>query len=251
MKLNKREFLQLCGFSVLATSALPALRAWAGQIEPGPKALVGKRWAMVINPGACKDGCRECRAACDKIHNVPHIPDPRHEVKWIWTEKFENAFPGQDYPYLEANLKDRAIPVLCNQCENPPCVRVCPTQATFKGKDGIVLTDYHRCIGCRYCVAACPYGSRSFNWQDPRPFIKEVNQEYPTRTKGVVEKCTFCVERLAKGLIPACVEACTEKALVFGDLEDPRSEVRQLLGSRYAIRRKPELGTGPQIYYLV
>ncbi|MBI5748315.1 MAG: 4Fe-4S dicluster domain-containing protein, partial [Nitrospinae bacterium] len=129
---------------------------------------------------------------------------------------------------------------------------VCPTKATFKRADGIVQMDYHRCIGCRFCMAACPYGSRSFNWRDPRPFIKEKNTEYPTRAKGVVEKCNFCEERLAKGLMPACVEACKDnKALIFGDLNDTDSEVRKVLESSYTIRRKLELGTQPGVYYIV
>jgi molybdopterin-containing oxidoreductase family iron-sulfur binding subunit len=134
-------------------------------------------------------------------------------------------------------------------------VRVCPTQATWKREDGIVAMDWHRCIGCRYCMAACPYGSRSFNWMDPRPYIKNPNPEFPTRTKGVVEKCTFCTERLAgpggHPRPPACVEACPEKALVFGNLADPRSPIRELLATRSHIRRKPELGTGPDVFYIV
>jgi molybdopterin-containing oxidoreductase family iron-sulfur binding subunit len=100
-------------------------------------------------------------------------------------------------------------------------------------------------------MAACPYGSRSFNWRNPRPFIKEIYPDFPTRTRGVVEKCNFCVERLAQGLQPACVEACQEKALVFGDLEDPNSEIREILNSKYTIRRKPGLGTMPEVYYIV
>jgi molybdopterin-containing oxidoreductase family iron-sulfur binding subunit len=100
-------------------------------------------------------------------------------------------------------------------------------------------------------MAACPYGSRSFNWRDPRLFIDELDTDFPTRTKGVVEKCNFCQERLAQGLIPACVEACKEKALVFGNLKDPDSEVREILRSRYAIQRKPGLGTSPKVYYIV
>jgi molybdopterin-containing oxidoreductase family iron-sulfur binding subunit len=100
-------------------------------------------------------------------------------------------------------------------------------------------------------MAGCPYGSRSFNWEDPRPRIKSLNPGFPTRTKGVVEKCTFCAERLAKGQVPACVEACQEKSMIFGDLNDPQSEVRQVLASRYLLRRKPELGTGPNVYYLI
>ena len=113
------------------------------------------------------------------------------------------------------------------------------------------MMDWHRCIGCRYCMAACPYGSRSFNWIDPRKYIAEQNLDFPTRTKGVVEKCNFCEERLAKGKLPACVEACPQNAMSFGDLDDAGSEVRQLLGSEYAIRRKPELGTQPEIFYIV
>jgi len=107
-------------------------------------------------------------------------------------------------------------------------------------------------------MAACPYGSRSFNWRNPRgrdssgrPFIKKINKDFPTRTTGVVEKCNFCAERLAKDLVPKCVEVCKEKALVFGDLEDAHSEVREVLHSNYSIRRKPGLGTRPQIYYIV
>ncbi len=100
-------------------------------------------------------------------------------------------------------------------------------------------------------MAACPYGSRSFNWQDPRPAIASPNPDFPTRTKGVVEKCNFCEERLARGLRPACVEACQEKAMVFGDLTDPGSEPRKLLRARFALQREPELGTGPSVYYLV
>ncbi|MDD5244547.1 MAG: 4Fe-4S dicluster domain-containing protein, partial [Syntrophorhabdaceae bacterium] len=109
----------------------------------------------------------------------------------------------------------------------------------------------HRCIGCRYCMAACPYGARSFNWKDPRPFIKNINQDFPTRTKGVVEKCNFCEERLAKGLKPACVEACKENALIFGDLNDPGSEIVKVLKSRMTTRRKPYLGTQPKVFYLL
>jgi molybdopterin-containing oxidoreductase family iron-sulfur binding subunit len=148
-------------------------------------------------------------------------------------------------------FRDQPFLVFCNHCDNPPCVRVCPTRATWKREDGIVMMDWHRCIGCRYCMAACPYGSRSFNWLDPRPHIPRIDPDYPTRTKGVVEKCTFCEERLARGQAPACVEACEEKALVFGDLEDPGSAVRELLRTNFAIRRKAELGTAPEIYYIV
>jgi molybdopterin-containing oxidoreductase family iron-sulfur binding subunit len=115
------------------------------------------------------------------------------------------------------------------------------------------MMDMHRCIGCRYCMAACPYGSRSFNWSDPRKALpeKDIDPSYPTRAKGVVEKCDFCAERVDRGLAPVCVGACKEKALAFGNLSDPASPLRAMLAGRYAIRRKTELGTDPQIYYLV
>jgi molybdopterin-containing oxidoreductase family iron-sulfur binding subunit len=151
-------------------------------------------------------------------------------------------------------VEHKPIMVLCNHCENPPCVRVCPTKATFKREsDGIVIMDMHRCIGCRFCMAACPYGARSFNFYDPRQFLPErlPNPDYPTRTKGVVEKCNFCAERLADGKLPACVEAAKDGQLLFGDLDDPRSSVRKALRERYSIRRKPDLGTQPSVYYLV
>lgn len=207
------------------------------------------------------DGCRfkqtedpedyqKCIDACNNIHNIPDFGNTKDEIKWIWKDSFEAAFPGQLNEYLPEAIKGKPFLLLCNHCENPPCVRVCPTQATFKRKDGIVMMDQHRCIGCRFCMAACPFGARSFNWRDPRPYIKKENLEYPTRTIGVVEKCTFCFERLVKGLQPACVEA-SNGALIFGDLSDPNSEVRKILATRYSIRRKSELGTQPGVYYLI
>lgn len=246
MSVNRRRFLGAAGLSALAIAGRSPLAALAAPSLP-------TRWAMVIDPRKClkDEGCTDCIAACDRAHNVPHLPEAAHEVKWIWREPFDKAFPDQSSRYTEDTLRGKPVLVFCNHCDNPPCVRVCPTQATWKRTDGIVMMDWHRCIGCRYCVAACPYGSRSFNWVDPRPHIKPLNPEFPTRTKGVVEKCTFCEERLAKAERPACVEGCKEKALVFGNLNDPTSEVRALLRVRYSIRRKPELGTQPEIYYLV
>jgi len=208
---------------------------------------------MVVDLTKCveKNECTACIQACHRAHNVPSVADPRHEVKWIWEEPFPNVFPNEEAPHVAEALTSRPALVFCNHCDNPPCARVCPTEATWKRADGIVMMDWHRCIGCRYCMAACPYGSRSFNWEDPRPSIKELNRDFPTRTKGVVEKCTFCDELVDKGQQPACVAACKDKAMTFGDLNDPDSEVRKLLRGRFAIRRRPGLGTGPEIYYLV
>ncbi len=252
MERERRALLKLAGLTVVGLAG----GAFARTVEASSKHAVKpgtKRLAMVIDPRKCleKDGCTDCIGACHAVHNVPPIDDPRHEVKWIWKEKFSGAFPDQEAEYVDEALTSKPVLVFCNHCDNPPCVRVCPTQATWRRDDGIVMMDWHRCIGCRYCVAGCPYGSRSFNWVDPRPFLKSPTPDFPTRTKGVVEKCTFCDERVAKGQQPACVEACKEKALVFGDLNDPDSAVRQTLRARFALRRKAGLGTRPAIHYLV
>lgn len=255
---KRRTFIKLAGLSLLGLGAKPVVSAFAEKNEtpfsPGPEALVGKRWAMVVDIKKCKEDCNDCIKACHTTHNVPAFDNPEDEVKWIWRESYKHTFPGQENEYTE-EYEDKALGgkkflVLCNHCDNPPCVRVCPTKATWKREDGIVMMDYHRCIGCRFCMAGCPYGSRSLNWRDPRPFLAKITPQFPTRTRGVVEKCNFCTERLAQGLMPACVEACKEKALVFGDLEDPRSEVRELLRNNHTIRRKPQLGTMPQVYYI-
>ena len=258
MGIGRRGFIKLAGLTaaagvlgkkpidVFANDELPEV------LETG-EPLVGKRWAMVIDMKKCrqKEGCTDCITACHSVHNVPDFGNPKDEIKWIWKDHFKHAFAEHEHEYVSDDIKHSETLLLCNHCDNAPCVRVCPTQATWQREDGIVMMDMHRCIGCRYCLVACPYGSRSFNWRDPKPFIEEPNPDFPTRMRGVVEKCNFCAERLAKGLIPACVEACKEKAIIFGDLEDPESEIREQLRSNFTIRRKPGLGTKPEIYYIV
>jgi molybdopterin-containing oxidoreductase family iron-sulfur binding subunit len=251
--MKRRDFLKIACFSVAGLPARSAFDQLIGKAlakQPG----VGKpKWAMVIDIKACtaKPGCQRCIDACHNIHNVPTFNNPKDEIKWIWTNPYKEVFPEQTYQFSSVEVQKQPILVLCNHCENPPCVKVCPTKATFKRDDGLVMMDYHRCIGCRYCMAACPYGARSFNWKDPRPFIKGFRQDFPTRTKGVVEKCSFCEERLAKGLKPACVEACTAGALTFGDLNEPDSQVRNLLALRPSVRRKAHLGTEPKVFYIL
>lgn len=260
MEKSRRDFLKIGGLSALGISSLPVARALAKSDQPtftkNAQAMQGKRWAMVVDMRKCwekgKPGCKDCILACHATHNVPEVGSIKEEIKWLWTEHYENAFPGQESEHMPEGFKEKPFMVLCNHCANAPCVRVCPTKATFKRPDGITMMDFHRCIGCRYCMAGCPYGARSFNWKDPRPFIKtELNMEFPTRERGVVEKCSFCEERLAVGKIPVCVEACKVGALVFGDLEDPNSDVRKILATKFTIRRKPELGTDPSVYYVV
>jgi Fe-S-cluster-containing dehydrogenase component len=258
MAVNRRGFCKLAGLGVLglagaATAKVSLVESPGRRPETVSEPMTGKRWAMVVDTQACRreEGCRDCIEACHRVHNVPHFGNPKDEVKWIWKEEYAEAFPNQLHDYMPDHMLHEEVLVFCNHCDDPPCTRVCPTQATWKREDGIVMMDWHRCIGCRYCIVACPYGSRSFNWRDPRPHIEEIRAEFPTRERGVVEKCTFCDERLAKGELPACVEACTSGCLTFGDLEDAGSPVRELLGGRVSIRRKPGLGTQPQVYYLV
>jgi Fe-S-cluster-containing dehydrogenase component len=250
MKMTRKDFLRRLGLCLSAVAGKKALRALAGSAAPAAKTV---RWGMVIDLQKCrkKRDCNACIKACHSAHNVPQFADQAHEVKWIWTQPFETVFPFAQTDYTRQAHAGDPVLLLCNHCAEPPCTRVCPVKATWKREDGVVTTDWHRCIGCRYCIAACPYGARSFNWQDPRLGIAAMNPDFPTRTKGVVEKCNFCEERLAKGLIPACVEGCEEKAIVFGDLAQPDSEARTLLRSRFALQRTPELGTSPSVYYLV
>lgn len=257
MELDRKRFLKLAGLGAMALAVTPAykLATRLGQPEQlpplPPPPVTGKRFAMVVDTRLCKSGCTDCMDICRSIHNVPVFPNPKDQISWIWQLPFADAFPDMPEQSVQGDLRNGQVMALCNHCDNPPCVRVCPTGATFRRPDGIVDMDYHRCIGCRYCMAACPYGARSFNWRDPRPFIKEINLDFPTRTRGVVEKCNLCDERLAKGQLPACVEQCKEKALIFGDLEDPQSQIRAILQANFSIQRKPGLGTKPQVYYIV
>ena len=264
MGVNRRKFLKIAGLStVMGLGGKAAFELLApGQLDAQEVPLTaGKRWGMVVDMKKMNDKIMDkCIEACHHIHNVPNLGNPKEEIKWIWKETYEHTFPGWENEYMGESFKNRNFLVLCNHCTNPPCCRVCPTKATFQREDGVVMMDQHRCIGCRFCMAACPFGARSFNWGDPRRAPKALNPdfpanpEYPTRAKGVVEKCNFCAERLAKGELPACVEAANkidESAITFGDLGDAESEVRELLDSHYTIRRKPELGTGPNIYYII
>lgn len=270
MGINRRDFIKLAGLSTLF--GLGGKAAWEllkpGQLEAAlqaaPKPLTAKRWAMVVDMRKLDDAtAKRCIEVCHRIHNVPNFAKPKNpkdavspeeqvrwEVKWIWLEHFHNAFPGMDQPHMAERLQHLNFLLLCNHCDNPPCVRVCPTKATFKREDGVVMMDMHRCIGCRYCMAGCPFSARSFNWRDPRPFVLEEYPDYPTREPGMVEKCDFCAKLLSKGQMPACVTE-SKGALIFGDLAEEKSPVREALRNHFTIRRKPFLGTNPQVYYIV
>jgi len=220
----------------------------------GEDRKAGSRWGIAIDLARCanRSGCRACIDSCHTAHRVPAIQDARHQIKWVWKEAFVRVFPEQSHAWQsEAHRQSPAL-VLCNHCAKAPCTKVCPTAETWRRSDGVVAMDEHRCIGCRYCMAACPYEARSFNWVAPHPSPAAGN--YPARTAGVVEKCNLCVERIDHGQIPLCVEACVRNgagALAFGNLEDITSPLRQLLATRQVLRRRPELGTEPRVFYLV
>ncbi len=195
--------------------------------------------AKIIDNTRCI-GCHACTTACKSENEVP-IGVDRTRVKYVET----GVFP---------NVRRHFQVTRCNQCEHPPCVDVCPVEATWKEKDGIVVVDYNWCIGCRYCEAACPYHARRFNWQKPQIPAPEINpdQSYLSnriRPQGVMEKCTFCLHRTRNGRLPACLEACPTGARVFGDLNDPASEVRYVLENKRVFVLKEELGLKPQFFY--
>jgi Fe-S-cluster-containing dehydrogenase component len=261
---SRRSFLKRVGYTALGVGCAAPLMGAAAQavsecaFGDSCSCKPRKQWGLVIDIAKCRSAevQKACSEACHKTHNVPTIDNAKDEVKWLWSEAFENAFPDEAHPHTAADLKAQPVLVTCNHCTNPPCVKVCPTEATWKRKqDGLVMMDMHRCIGCRYCIAACPYGARSFNWRDPRPYLNEINPQYPTRTKGVVEKCNLCEERLRDDKLPACVEAACkaagEGAMVFGDLNDPQSEISRLLSQKHSICRRYSLGTGPNVFYIV
>ena len=259
MSINRREFLKYAGLTCIGVGVggaqlfVTRVKPAFSDFKPADYALKAKRWAIVIDLRKFKteEDYKKVIEACHSIHNVPDFGDDKqHEIKWIWTEDFEHSFPHQQNRFIPKSIEEKPVLLLCNHCTYAPCTRVCPTKATFKRPDGITAQDYHRCIGCRFCMAACPYGARSFNWLDPRPHIRHVNPEFPTRTPGVVEKCNFCVERLDLGKGPACVEA-SEGKMMYGDLADPNSEIRRYLDENFSIRRKPELGTQPAVFYII
>lgn len=203
------------------------------------------RWGMVIDLDRCV-ACQACTAACRAENNVPFAgPEDSDLSRAIFWHDVLSEVEGE-YP----NLRGTFIPRPCMHCENPPCVRVCPVGATYQNEEGLVLQRYDRCIGCRYCMVACPYAVRYFNWGAPEwtdGMDRYLNPDIPIRPKGIVEKCTFCSHRLP---VPACNQACPGNARTFGDLDDPDSVVSELARSPRAFRLLEDLGTEPKVYYL-
>ena len=257
MEMNRRKFLKLGTAAVagVGAAAIAANPAVAATIEGTYKESAGKRsdvtWGMVIDMNKMDEATlNECIKACHSYHNVPDIGNEKDEVKWIWGETFEHLFLDEVHERMAEQYKGKTFMTLCNHCEQPVCVRVCPTKATFQNAQGVVGMDMHRCIGCRNCMAACPYGARSFNYVDPRKYLEEINPTYPTRMKGVVEKCNFCSELIAQGGQPLCAQIAKE-AITFGDINDPNSQVSKKIAENFTLQRRSNLGTKPKVYYIL
>ena len=221
------------------------------------------RWGMAIDLDRCT-GCEACVVACHAENNLP-LSDPVSAAKgravhWIRVDRYyEGEFP---------NVRVKYMPVLCQHCDNAPCEPVCPVYATYQNKEGLNVMVYNRCVGTRYCGNNCPYSVRFFNWfapQWPTPLELQHNPDVAVRMGGVMEKCTFCIQRIQRAkrdakeenrpvadgeVQPACVQSCPAEAMTFGDLNDPDSKVSRLAASGRATRLLEELGTKPKVFYL-
>ena len=261
-RVGRRGLLRLLGLGALSAAPLPVLpevlRA-ALDIDDPPRpqktaarAANGRirQWTMIIDLRSC-DGCQsvgkppQCTAACIEGH---FAPEPME-----WIEVFEGELPGGGTQF---------IPTPCQHCQNPPCVNVCPVAATFSTPEGTVLIDQDRCIGCRICMAACPYDRRFFNWGDapvpPESLLVDYSAEHqvPVR-KGTVMKCDFCPDMARTGTLPYCVQGCPQRAIYYGDLEEDIAtngrvvvSASRFLAENDAYRLKEDLGTGPRVYYI-
>lgn len=249
---NRRRFLKVIGVTgagagaTMARSVLAENAPSAAGASPTPTAdpEPEHQWAFVVDMRRC-DGCGKCTKACQDTHHLN--PDQT----WI-----------KVYTRTDTDGRTYYQPVLCQECDNAPCVRVCPVGATFKNPEGVVLVDQNACIGCRTCMAACPYGARYFNWTDPPPVPNLREQpmpEFPVpQKKGTVGKCILCVHYTDVGRLPACVESCTMNALYIGDLKQDVAvnaagetvKLSQFLRDNDAVRFREELGTQPRVWYI-
>ena len=238
MSLDRRGFLGLGVAATAGAALVPGLRLidLARARSPEEAASLLNRWGLLIDITKCVD-CNVCVTACHEENGVTGHGRPETDAQWI----------------RKVNLRDKrtghaqTLPLMCQHCEDPPCVDVCPTGASFKRADGIVLVDKHTCIGCRYCVIACPYNARSFIHEA----VADQKPDVP-RGKGTVESCTLCVHRVDRGEIPACVEACTKdggKAMLFGDLNDPAGEIYKRLRSEPSSQIRPDLALNTGVRY--
>ena len=240
---SRRQFLgaaaTTAGAAVAPGVTLMALGgATSAAAKPADQAVTDKiRWGMLVDASKCADGCTACVEACNEEHGLRSHDRPETDAQWIRKVHLRNKETGHE----------QTLPLMCQHCESAPCVDVCPTGASFRRADGIVLVDKHICIGCRYCMMACPYKARSFIHEaltDQKP--------HSPRGKGTVESCTFCVHRVDNDKSPACVEACDKdghKALIFGDLKDPNSEVSKRLAAAPTTELRADLRLNTGVRY--
>jgi molybdopterin-containing oxidoreductase family iron-sulfur binding subunit len=234
---NRREFIKntaiVAGVAVAPGIFLHSVVSAKPDEHPADSSV---RWGMLIDTNKCESGCDDCVQACNTEHGLNIQPSHRPETQSQWIRKVELKH--------KQTGKQTALPVMCQHCEKPPCQDVCPTGASFKRADGIVLVDKHICIGCRYCMMACPYKARSFVHET----LTEQKPHSP-RGKGTVESCTMCVHKVDKGESPACVTACENGAIIFGDLNDPNSEIAQKLATEQSIALREGLKLNPSVRY--
>ena len=234
--LSRRGFLAISAATLGGVMLAPGVRLIEIAAARAPEQPVSRkvRWGLLIDTNKCAPGCDDCVKACATENGIKNTGHPRTDAQWIRKVELKDMRTG----------RTNSVPVMCQHCEEPPCVDVCPTGASFKRADGIVLVDRHICIGCRYCMMACPYKARSIVFQS----ISDQNPDV-LRGNGCAEGCTLCVHRVDRDQQPACVEACTKaghNAMIFGDLNDPQSEIAQRV-AKYAstqIRADFQLNTG-------
>lgn len=231
--------------------------------DANPSVETNRRWVLVVDLDRCT-GCQACVVACHAENNVSIVGEKQAAYgRWMHWIIIERYWEGE-YP----NVKARFMPVMCQQCTEAPCEPVCPVFATYHNAEGLNAQIYNRCIGTRFCGNACPYKVRTFNWFEPEfqePLAEQLNPDVTIRTRGIMEKCTFCIQRIRRAEIdaqtaghsiadgeiqPACVQTCPSNALFFGDLDDPDSRASQLARSHRSFHLLPELGTGPGVIYL-
>lgn len=240
MSLKRREFLGIGAAAAAGAALAPGLRLLelAEARNPKDPASATQRWGLLIDTNKCKKGCTACVDACHTENGVTGHGRPKTDAQWI--RKLEVKDPNTAHV--------QSLPIMCQHCEYPPCVDVCPTGASFRRSDGIVLVDKHTCIGCRYCMMACPYKARSFIHED----VKDQKTHAP-RGKGTVESCTLCVHKVDRGDgTTACAEACNKeghKAMVFGDMNDPESDIAKRLKTESSRQIRADLNLNPGVHY--
>ena len=233
---GRRKFLGLAAAGMGGVLLAPGIHL-IEVAQAATPAVTGKvRWGLLIDTTKCASGCSDCVSACNTENGLDPRPSPT-SAQWIRKVEIKEIKTG----------RSASVPVMCQHCAEPPCVDVCPTGASFKRADGIVLVDRHSCIGCRYCVMACPYKARSFVHEP----VSDQKPDVP-RGKGCVEGCTLCVHRVDKGGTPACVEACAKAghhAMLFGDLSDPASEIAQRIKAVASRQLRADLRLDPGVRY--